>query len=171
MRLMLAVLLWVGFGVCGVLQAAQDLRGFARVHDGDTIRIGETRVRIWGIDAVELKQICGQGAARVACGKQARAMLESIIARHEVTCAAKGRSYNRVVAVCRVNGVDIGREMVRRGMAFDAVAYSRGHYSADETAARGARAGLWAMPVEEPSHWRACNLPQRRAKRPADCGA
>ena len=48
-------------GVVAVLLAITafaDVTGNARVVDGDTIHIGKTKVRLWGIDAPETKQVC-----------------------------------------------------------------------------------------------------------------
>ncbi len=38
--------------------AIADVSGPARVVDGDTIWIGETKIRLHGIDAPEMKQTC-----------------------------------------------------------------------------------------------------------------
>ena len=32
--------------------------GKAKIIDGDTIQIGDNRIRLYGIDAPELKQVC-----------------------------------------------------------------------------------------------------------------
>lgn len=152
------------------------LRGpVASVYDGDTLRLatgksGKTvTVRIWGIDAPELKQTCAQGTKPVACGETARAELARIAAGKTLSCEKKSQSYQRIVAVCFADGADIGREMVRRGHAFAERRYARGHYAPDEESARAAKAGLWGMKAETPDRWRACNLPSRRKNRPADC--
>lgn len=59
-----------------------------------------------------------------------------------IRCDPDGtRSRGRVVAVCRVAGLDVGAVLVRRGLARDCVRYSRGPYAADEedVAEAGAR--------------------------------
>ncbi len=145
------------------------LRGPARVYDGDTIRIGGTSIRIWGIDAVELKQTCDLDGRSIACGRMARDAMAQIINGRDVACTPRGRSYKRVVATCRVDGVDVAAQMARLGMAQDYARYSHGFYAADEHIARVARAGIWAMAFDAPSLWRACNLPQRKNRRPASC--
>ncbi|NBX67018.1 MAG: thermonuclease family protein [Proteobacteria bacterium] len=147
---------------------AGTLEGRATVHDGDTIRIGETSIRIWGIDAVELKQTCEKDGAVMPCGMMAREALAAIIGTNTVTCTAKGKSYKRVVGTCFVNGRDIAAEMTRLGMAYDAPKYSKAFYNGDQTAAQTAGVGLWAMNAQDPAHWRACNL-RPKNKRPADC--
>lgn len=155
--------------LCTTAHAAEPLHGMARVYDGDTIRIGDTSIRIWGIDAVELKQRCALDGKDIACGQMARDALAGIINGRTVTCTPRGRSYKRVVATCMAGGMDVAAEMARLGMAQDYAQYSHGFYAGDEQAARTRRAGIWAMTFDAPSFWRACNLPQRKNRRPADC--
>lgn len=144
---------------------ATTLSGSATVHDGDTIKIGRQSIRLWGIDAVELRQTCGD----VKCGELARDMLKDIVANRNVTCTAKGRSYKRIVATCMVGDVDVAALMAARGMAYDATRYSKGFYKDAQDSARLQNIGLWAMNADDPAHWRACNLPFRKHNRPTDC--
>ena len=44
------------------------LVGIPKVTDGDTIRIGNTRIRLHGIDAPEAKQTCASGGKEWRCG-------------------------------------------------------------------------------------------------------
>ena len=45
------------------VEAAPEVRGRAEVIDGDTLAIGATRVRLFGIDAPEAGQRCGGAGA------------------------------------------------------------------------------------------------------------
>ena len=69
-------------------------------------------------------------------GPKSRAVMIDIVADQVITCKPDGtRSYNRVVATCLLpDGADIGRELVRRGLALDCARYSHGRYRADEPA-------------------------------------
>jgi micrococcal nuclease len=95
--------------------------GPARVTDADTIRIGETRIRLNGVDAPELG---------VAAGQKAKAAMINIVAGHVVSCVPDGTfTHRRVVAVCRLeDGTDIGAEIIRRGWALDCPRFSGGRY-------------------------------------------
>ena len=56
--------------VLSILLAAQASAGeLVRVIDGDTLKMGSDRIRLWGIDAPESRQKCrdGNGAA-FTCG-------------------------------------------------------------------------------------------------------
>lgn len=48
-------------------------------------------------------------------GRRAKAMLERLAKGRQVTCKAEHRSYDRIVAVCRINGVSIARLMRQAG--------------------------------------------------------
>lgn len=148
--------------------ATGTLTGVANVHDGDTIRIGKTSIRIWGIDAVELKQTCFADGRDIPCGEMARDALAKIIGDKSVTCIAKGKSYKRVVGTCYVDGQDVAALMARTGMAYDYARYSKRAYAAEEKAARIASLGVWAMEAQPPAQWRACNL-RPKNKRPEYC--
>lgn len=83
--------------------------GFASVIDGDTIRLGNLKIRLWGIDAPELHQ---------SLGVPAKAFLEDTVAGKEIRCLPDGSiSYDRVVAKCLVDGQDIGELIISAGHA------------------------------------------------------
>ncbi|MPZ38263.1 MAG: thermonuclease family protein [Rhizobiales bacterium] len=130
------------------------ITGTARVMDGDSLLIGSTRVRLHGIDAPERDQECKDANGKTySCGRTATRALANAIARRSVTCepVAVDR-YDRDVAICRVNDVDLAETMVRGGYAVDY--FSRGRYEDAEREARNARRGLWAGEFQAPSSWR-----------------
>lgn len=145
--------------------APAQVTGPARVVDGDTFSVGAERVRLWGVDAPEGRQVCqnarGQG---YACGDAARDQLVSLIGGRAVRCEVRDRDpYGRAVARCLAGLTDLGEAMVRAGWAIDYVQFSRGAYASAEAEARQARRGLWAGRFETPSTWRA----EARQARPA----
>lgn len=91
------------------------------VYDGDTFRCHDgPRVRVWGVNAAELRDPGGAEAKRA---------LTRLISGKVLTCVKRGKSYDRVVALCTVDGRDVAAEMVRRGHAVDWPKYSRGRYA------------------------------------------
>ena len=140
------------------------IAGTARVTDGDSLEIGNVRVRLFGIDAPEFRQLCKDASGRdYTCGVAAREALSDLIDGRQVACTpAEGPSYDRVVAVCRVDGtgqdkVDLSEAMVRAGRVIELKAHSKGRYAAAERSARDAGRGLWAGTFERPSQWRQRN--------------
>jgi endonuclease YncB( thermonuclease family) len=92
------------------------------VTTGDTINLNGTTYRLWGIDAPETTQWCGEFPA----GLIATAMLQMLVKSKTVVCEPKATDgYGRTVAICRANGEDLGRAMVRLGMAWAPGRYSR----------------------------------------------
>lgn len=123
---------------------AAEVSGRARVIDGDSLRVGDTEIRLFGIDAFEGRQTCERGGARWACGEAAADRLRALVGSREISCAKKDTdSYGRTVAVCRNGGVDVGAEMVRSGLALAYRHYSN-DYVVEENEARAAHRGAWA---------------------------
>ncbi|HEX7237990.1 MAG TPA: thermonuclease family protein [Gammaproteobacteria bacterium] len=128
--------------------------GHAKVTDGDSLEIGSTRVRLYGVDAPEGRQSCTRNGRDWACGNEAARELRSLIGDRAVTCTKRDvDSYGRIVAVCRNGATDLNAEMVRSGFA---TAYRR--YSSDyvdeENEAHAARRGIWAGEFENPEDYR-----------------
>lgn len=135
------------------------------IIDGDTFTFGTERVRLWGIDAPEGRQLCQDAAGHsFRCGDVARERLTALIGGRSVDCRQKDRdSYGRIVAQCTVAGRDLGEAMVRTGWAVDYRQFSQGAYTAAEREARSAKRGLWAGTLEPPDHWRADARAERSA--------
>ena len=102
--------------IAGSVSAA-DLSGSVRVVDGDTLAIGDTRIRLWGIDAPEMKQTCqGRDAQTYECGRDNADVMRELTRDRTVECDTRDRDrYGRVVAVCRTEAGDINSAIVRRG--------------------------------------------------------
>jgi endonuclease YncB( thermonuclease family) len=142
------------------------ISGRAEVTDGDSLEIGATRLRLYGVDAPEGRQSCTRGGRDWACGNEAARKLRSLIGDRTVTCAKRDvDDYGRIVAVCRSGAADLGAEMVRAGFA---TAYRR--YSSDyvdeENEARNARRGIWAGEFASPEEYRRNETPPQPLDRP-----
>ena len=128
------------------------------VTDGDTIRIGERRIRLWGIDAPELHQKCFKDKQEVACGKDARLALVEILGSGALNCEIVDIDrYKREVSRCMVGNKDIAEWMVRIGWAFDYTEYSKGFYKELEEKSKAEKQGIWALKFDKPADWRKGN--------------
>jgi endonuclease YncB( thermonuclease family) len=119
------------------------------ISDGDTLTLLGTdkrqhRIRLDGIDAPERTQQYGQRA------RQSRAQLAHGRAAH-VDCPKVDR-YGRALCRVTVDGVDVGLEQIRRGLAWHYVRYAheqraidRARYAQAESDARAKSAGLWSF--------------------------
>lgn len=127
------------------------LTGPVRVVDGDTIRLGEHRIRLHGIDAPESDQACldPQGAPW-ACGDAATERLVELIGDDPVHCTQRDIDrYRRIIGECFADGTNLNAALVAEGLAF---AYRRFSldYAALEDDARAAGRGIWAGTVQAP---------------------
>ncbi len=127
----------VGVGFGGVIEP----RSYSNVvvshdvQDGDTFWIGETSVRLFGVDAPERRQFCLAGDAQVDCGERAKTHLAELLNGALVVCqpreTSSGRvddSFGRPLVSCEVQvgegaDFDVGDRMRADGFA---VEYHRG---------------------------------------------
>jgi len=94
-------------------------------HDGDTLTLSNgMRIRLAGVDADEMSGQCHQDCARYN-GPTAKSHLERLVLRRTVACEPLDRSYNRIVARCTVQGVDVACRLLRDGMAVKVERYWR----------------------------------------------
>jgi endonuclease YncB( thermonuclease family) len=147
--------------------AATSYTGQARVIDGDTLALGEIKVRLHGIDAPEMAQTCNDMRGHAwACGEWSRAVLKRL-AVGPVTCVQTDMDrYGRVVARCYSKELDLNQAMVAKGAAFAYAEYSK-DYVATENQARESSAGLWRAGVQKPDAYRAGKRAQSQGKQAA----
>lgn len=136
--------------------AAEVIVGAARVVDGDTIQLGDTRVRLEGIDAPETKQTCLNAKGREwDCGRAASRELQKLLGRQEVRCKGDAQDdYGRLLGTCSVGSLDINAQMIRSGLAWAFVKYSP-TYVGVEKEARQARRGVFEVENVPPWEFRA----------------
>lgn len=165
MNRLLLVLALIGLPACA---PAQEMVGQPTPIDGDSFELGDTGVRLFGIDAPEGRQSCTRDGAAWACGEAAAQTLRELMANGPVRCRQIERdAYDRAVATCTAGGVDLGDAMVRSGHAL-ALPNGEARYGEAEALARAARLGIWAGTFERPADWRAANRHSeaRRVARP-----
>ena len=134
---------------------ADDVTGPARIVDGDTIWIGETKIRLHGIDAPETKQECHmQDGSEYLCGEASIDALRVLINSEPVRCEGGAYDrYKRLIAVCYSGTVNLNAELVRQGWALAYRRYSKDYVSAEKEA-QVAKRGVWAGEFEPPWEWR-----------------
>ena len=129
--------------------------------------LGAHRVYLFGVDSVETGQTCTIDRQSWDCWAAAQRQLETILSEGEVNCIPTTQPdiELRVIAVCSVNGEDVGERFVRSGFAITIPAETD-RYEATQTDARDRAVGLWQGLFTPPSVWRA--LPMRpKSGRPA----
>lgn len=126
-----------------------------RVLDGDTLRLGDRTLRLYGLDAPERGQQCVTPAGQTYdCGGAAAAALAQLVAERPVTCRLHGRDrFGRALGVCQAEGVELNASLVSAGWAL-ADASRQPALVPLEAAARARQSGLWAGGFTPPAHWR-----------------
>ncbi len=140
------------------LARAADVTGVPKIRDGDQVAIGATRIRLAGIDAPSLDQLCLNATGeRWACGVAAHDALTKHVGDKEWSChVARTDRFGRSVAKCEVDGEDVQKWMVANGWAMAFVQYSH-DYEPDQKTARDAKVGLWEGAFIAPWDWRVRN--------------
>ena len=139
------------------------------VYDGDTFSLGEVSLRLWGVDAPELRQECRDVAQ---CGVEARAHLVVLLDGAMLQCDQKQsrrsqrvvESFGRPLVRCwaRRPGqqpVDIGGQMIRDGYAVQYLGDTSFGYRGAEEEGRGR--GLMRGCMLRPDLWRNDNAARR----------
>lgn len=119
----------------------------SKVIDGDTIEllaktskenpynhIAKLKIRLYGIDAPELKQ---------AYGKEAKEYLSALVLKQEVSLIIENKDkYERIVGTIFLKGKDINKEMVKNGYAHAYESFSK-KYLAEQADTKMFKLGLW----------------------------
>lgn len=139
--------------LCGVVVAfSASVVTAQTIADGDTLYLNGVTYRLYGIDAPETKQVCADGWP---AGNLATTRLQALISGRNVVCEKRDHDrYGRTVAVCRANGEDLGAILVREGLAWAFVRYSR-DYVEQEARAKADRRGIHAHDCQLAWEWRA----------------
>ncbi|TVV69836.1 thermonuclease family protein [Sphingomonas solaris] len=96
--------------------------------DGDGLRCGSRKVRIAGIDAPELHGCRGRPGRRCVAGdgQGAKRKMAALVAGQRLRCTPVSRSYDRVVAQCRLpDGRDLSCAAIGAGIARRWASYDR----------------------------------------------
>jgi len=115
--------------------------GTGTAKDGDDVIVNATDIRLQGIAAPE-----DNGAKREPGGPEATASLRAIVDGKQLRCEPDGtKARGRPVAVCFLDGKDVGELQVLAGHARDCPHFSGGRYGAAEMQARAAGRDLSAI--------------------------
>ena len=137
---------------------ADIIQGKVKVIDGDTVKIKNNKIRLSGIDAPELNQLCSKVFLsfsfisfnkKYSCGKLKRLLKNKII-----LCKVENIDrYKRKLATCYKNKLNINSWLVRNGYALAYIKYSK-KYILQEKEAKRDQLGIWQGTFENPWDWR-----------------
>lgn len=127
------------------------------VLDGNTLRYNGVVVHLWGIDAPDIGQVCGDGWK---AGEMAKLYLTELLKGGKLSCDLKNSGAARpAFAVCKVDGQDLSASMVNAGMAWAQPAQSQ-DYTVAESNAMFEVNGVHGHDCWKAWEWRARQLPR-----------
>ena len=142
---------------------SQIISGYAIVIDGDTIKINNHKIRLYGIDAPEKKQLCKRIFFNISflsfekkylCGEVSTKKLKKLVNNKKIKCHIKGKDrYKRKLAICFKHKLSINSWLVRNGYAVAYKKYSK-KYLDEEFDAKNDKLGIWQGTFEMPWNWR-----------------
>ncbi|HTR87160.1 MAG TPA: thermonuclease family protein [Reyranella sp.] len=128
------------------------------VIDGDTLNYKGATLHLWGVDAPELGQSCGDGWP---AGQIAKEYLAGLIHGRTVTCDLKSTPQPKpAFAVCKIDGQDLSAAMAADGMAW-AYPVQTKDYTVQDSNAMIAVLGVHAHDCLKAWEWRARNQRQQ----------
>ena len=148
---------------------SEEIYGFPKIIDGDTVHINTKKIRLEGIDAPEIKQQCKKPFLKISaiigfefnknysCGVIDNKKLIDRINSSKIKCisASKDR-YKRYLATCYKDRINLNKWMVRNGNAIAYKKYSK-DYVRDEAYAKENKLGIWEGSFIKPEKWRKLN--------------
>ena len=142
------------------------ISGFAKVVDGDTIKINSKKIRLYGIDAPEKKQKCKKTYLTISfmsftkdymCGEVSTEKLIKKINKQKLKCNILDVDrYKRLIGECFKRNINLNSWMVSNGYAVAYRKYSK-KYVTDEINAKNNKLGIWQGKFEMPWDYRRKN--------------
>ena len=129
--------------------------GAGTALEGDLVSINGNAVKLWGIDAPDLGQMCiDQFGKEYDCALAAKNILSSYIGKKQITCYIRGKnSHGQQIGTCGIDGLDLGALMIRDGYAMSFRSLNR-HYDTLQAYAQTRKRGLWKGRFKAPWLWR-----------------
>ena len=142
------------------------ITGFAKVVDGDTIKINSKKIRLYGIDAPEKKQKCKKTYLTISfmsftkdymCGEVSTEKLIKKINKQKLNCNILDVDrYKRLIGECFKRNINLISWMVSNGYAVAYRKYSK-KYISDEMNAKNNKLCIWQGKFEMPCDFRRKN--------------
>lgn len=137
-----------------------DITGPAKVLDGNTLDVGGTVVRLYGIQTPHPKQLCRTHKNKdQQCGRIAVLTLIDMVRGPDVRCEDRGAdAQGRLQGVCFVGWMNLNEEMVAGGQAL-ADPVTGAEFQRAETFAKARKEGLWRTEFTVPWEWQPAPKP------------
>ena len=141
----------------------EKIEGVPSVTDGDTIKINGNKIRLFGIDAPEVKQSCKKPLISFSfyslykkynCGVISTEKLRDKISNKKISCLISNKDrYGRFIGECFYKKLNLNSWMVKNGYAVAYLKYSK-KFQQQENYAKQNKLGIWQGYFELPWKFR-----------------
>ncbi|MGK7937270.1 MAG: thermonuclease family protein [Xenococcaceae cyanobacterium] len=136
------------------------IKGEAHVIKGNIIEIDRQQIKLYGIDAPELEQICYVNDRPWQCGLTVKQKLVEKIEGKSLTCLTREQKNDNVpIAECFLGRQNLNGWLVEEGWAIADRQNSRSFISHEILAQRDHK-GIYQSEFLKPSLWREINPPE-----------
>ena len=148
------ILIFSFFFCLNSVNAEDIIKGNAQVINSDYIKITEQVIILYGIEAMERKQVCYIDGKIWPCYDITVRFLESLVDLGETTCRVIKKSrMGRVFGVCEVINIEINRELVEKGFALARRKQTKDYVKYEKIAKKN-ELGIWQSEFIKPWDWR-----------------
>jgi endonuclease YncB( thermonuclease family) len=153
--MMIRAALTLAMALSAMQAQATEISGKAKAIDSTTIRVGDQRVLLFGIDSVSRKQMCTRDDKPWPCWQEAVNALQALLDQGPAVCETTGQPdvFGRVLARCKVNDQSVNEQLVAEGFAVARTGESS-EYVAVEAEAKKRKVGLWQGQFVQPAQFR-----------------
>ncbi len=140
--------------------------GYAKVTDGDTLKIDTFKIRLHGIDAPEKNQQCQKPYLKISiltfyedypCGLASAEALKKKINNKKIVCKILDLDYfKRLIGECYKKKTNLNEWLVLNGYAVAFRKYSK-KYVSEEITAKQKKKGIWQGKFVMPWDYRKLN--------------
>ena len=156
---LMRALIFIAVLLFPLVVASADVEGEPKVIDGRTIEIDGQQIRLWGLDAPDIDQVCFTKKKHIPfrCGVVALEKLQKMLSHQVITCKGdETDGEGRLIAVCYSGRIEVNENIVLSGWGM-ADPSQTDKYNRVQGAARNMRSGLWRAAFVMPWEWRAGN--------------
>lgn len=128
--------------------------GFLKVVDGDVVSLNGKGLRLWGIDAPDIRKVCNRYGRAWRCGEAAAHALREYVQGTRIACYDRGVDrFSRPLAECYTDDVNLSEWMAGEGWAFGKTPYTH-DFAMTMGIAQARQKGIWIDPeMRDPRHW------------------
>ncbi len=128
--------------------------GHLQVIDGDVVKLDGRTLRLWGIDAPDLRTVCDRYGRAWRCGEEAAQALREFVEKQTIACYDRGTDrFGRPMAECYSDDLNLSEWMAGEGWAYGKTPYTS-KFAMTAGIAQARQSGIWIdARMRDPKRW------------------